>query len=105
MNRCRQVSTTIISASPPYSGPGLGAKITSRAWAVIGPGTPLRRATTSRAIRKPRATRAAAAHRITRGARRAADPLPPGPVRGAFRADIGINGLTVLLDVFLQHMH
>ena len=41
MNRCRQVSTTIINAMLAYSsGPDLGANITSRAWLVIGPGRP-----------------------------------------------------------------
>ncbi len=41
MNRCRQGSTTSIKAMLAYSsGPDLGANITSRAWLVIGPGTP-----------------------------------------------------------------
>lgn len=41
MNRCRQVSTTIINAIPAYNRkPDLGAYITSRAWLVIGPGRP-----------------------------------------------------------------
>ena len=41
MNRCRQVSTTIVNAMLAYSsGPDLGAKTTSRAWLVIGPRQP-----------------------------------------------------------------
>lgn len=41
MNRCRQVSTTIINARPAYSiGPDLGGPNSSRAWVVSGPGTP-----------------------------------------------------------------
>lgn len=41
MNRCRQVSTSIISAMPEYSRkPDLGATTTSFAWLAIGPGRP-----------------------------------------------------------------
>lgn len=41
MKRCRQGSTTSIKAMLTYSTvPDLGAKITSRAWSVIGPGLP-----------------------------------------------------------------
>ncbi|CAM5318561.1 hypothetical protein SGRIM128S_04271 [Streptomyces griseomycini] len=40
-NRCRQVSTTIVSAMAAYSRrPDLGANTTSCAWWVIGPGEP-----------------------------------------------------------------
>lgn len=68
MNRCRQVSTTIINAILAYSTvPDWGANITSRAWVVIGPDTPYRRAAISSAMRNPRATTLTATHSMTRG--------------------------------------
>jgi hypothetical protein len=98
-NRCRQVSTTIISAMPPYSGPGLGGKITSRAWTVIGPGWPVyRRETISSTMRNPRATTLAVAQRITRG-RRHSTAVIMRPIRENTRDSVDINCLTDLLVV------
>lgn len=63
MNRCRQVRTTIINAMLTYSTvPDLGANTTSRAWSVIGPGSPYRRAAISSATRNPRPTTLTATH-------------------------------------------
>ncbi len=91
MNRCRQVSTTITNAILTYSTvPDLGANITSRAWLVIGPGWPYRRAATSSAMRNPRATTLTAAHSMTRDGRPAADLFLPS-IRESIRVALDIN--------------
>lgn len=91
MNRCRQVSTTIISAMLAYSTvPDLGAKITSRAWAVIGPGTSYQRAASSSATRNPTAITLATAQSRARGRRRSAGLVPP-PIRERTRDIVDVN--------------
>ena len=91
MNRCRQVSTTIISAMLAYSnGPDWGANITSRAWLVIGPGSPYPRAAISSARMNPMAATVTAAHRITLGRRHVVDAKALR-MRGTAREAMGIT--------------
>lgn len=86
--------------------PRLGAKITSRVWTVIGPGTPYWRAASSSATRNPRPITPTAAHSTTRGRGRAAD-LAPSPIRERTRdiEDVNFRPLIVVQREHCQTGH